>query len=154
MFMSKTVNTYLDDHNVHYDLVAHTKSSSSRETARRAHIDEGHIAKAVIVKDSKGYAMVVLPAGEWVKMLALQEELNRDFELANESELKALFSDCKAGAIPPLGQAYLLDTYLDEQLNSLANVYFEAGDHEHLVHIDGKEFHELFKGVRHGHFCH
>lgn len=154
MSISKTVNTYLDDHNVHYDLVPHTRSYSSRETARRAHVDEDHIAKAVVLKDSEGYAMVVLPGGESIKMHALQEELNRDFELANESELNKLFSDCKTGAIPPLGQAYHLDTYLDEQLRSLANVYFEAGDHENLVHINGKEFHELFKGVRHGHFCH
>ena len=143
-----------NDHNVHYDLVSHTKSYSSRETARKAHVDEDHIAKAVIVKDTKGYAMFVVPGGESLKMHTLQEELDRDFELADESELKKLFSDCKIGAIPPLGQAYSLETYLDEQLSSLANVYFEAGDHENLVHIQGDEFHKLFKGVRHGHFCH
>lgn len=154
MSISKTVYAYLKNHNIQYDLVSHAESNSSRETARRAYVDEDHIAKAVVVKDSKGYAMVVLPGGEWLKLLALQKELNRDFELANESELKQLFSDCKTGAIPPLGQAYHLDTYLDEQLNSLANIYFEAGDHEHLVHVDTDEFHELFKGVRHGHFCH
>ncbi len=154
MSISATINSYLSDHNVDYDLVSHTRSYSSRETARKAHVDEDHIAKAVIVKDIKGYAMFVVPGGECLKMHTLQEELDRDFELADESELKKLFSDCKIGAIPPLGQAYSLETYLDEQLSSLANVYFEAGDHENLVHIHGKEFHELFKGVRHGHFCH
>jgi Ala-tRNA(Pro) deacylase len=154
MSISATINSYLSDHSVNYDLVSHTKSYSSRETARKAHVDEDHIAKAVIVKDTKGYAMFVVPGGESLKMHTLQEELDRDFELADESELKKLFSDCKTGAIPPLGQAYNLETYLDEQLNSLANVYFEAGDHENLVHIHGEEFHELFKGVRHGHFCH
>ena len=154
MSISKTVNTYLNEHNVHYELVPHSESFSSRETARRAYVDEDHIAKAVIVKDSKGYAMVVVPGDEWLKIITLQEELNRDFELADESELKELFSDCKPGAIPALGQAYHLDTYLDDQLRSLADIYFEAGDHENLVHIHGDEFNDLFKGTRHGHFCH
>ncbi len=49
---------------------------------------------------------------------------------------------------------YQLETFLDEQLTSLANVYFEAGDHEHLLHISGAAFLTLLKGVRHGHFSH
>jgi len=154
MSMSETVNSYLLNHNVQYELVHHPISYSCRETARAAHVNEDHIAKAVIVKDAKGYAMVVLAGSDSIKMHALQEEVDRDFELAKEAELKTLFSDCQTGAIPPFGQAYGLETYLDERLNSLANIYFEAGDHENLVHVYGDEFHELFKGVRHGHFSH
>ena len=154
MSIPETVNSYLIDHNVHYELVRHPISYSSRETAMAAHVNEDHIAKAVIVKDAKGYAMVVLPGSDSIKLHGLQQEINRDFELAKEQELKKLFSDCQTGAIPPIGQAYGIETYLDERLNSLANIYFEAGDHENLVHIHGDEFHELFKGVRHGHFSH
>ncbi len=154
MPISSTVNSYLSEHQVNYQLIPHSKTHCSRETASRAHVDEGHIAKAVVVKDEQGYAMVVVPADDWVKLHALQQELNRDFSLASEAELKSLFADCKVGAIPPLGQAYQLETYFDEQLSSLAHVYFEAGDHENLVHIQGDDFHALFKGVRHGHFCH
>lgn len=154
MALPKTVNSYLKDHNIHFKLINHPVSYSSRETARRAHIDEDHIAKAVIVKDKKGYAMVVLPGNENIKLHTLQKEMNRDFMLATEAEIKKLLNDCETGAIPPIGQAYGLETYLDEQLTSLANIYFEAGDHENLVHINGDEFHQLFSGVRHGHFCH
>ncbi|MDH5392474.1 MAG: YbaK/EbsC family protein [Gammaproteobacteria bacterium] len=154
MSISNTVYTYLSDHNIHYDLLSHKKTNSSLETARRAYVDERHIAKAVVVEDSKGYAMVVLPAGEWLKLISLRKTLNRDFKLVAESVLKQLFSDCQAGAIPPLGQAYHLDTYLDGRLNYLTDVYLEAGDHRHLLHIDRQQFHHLFKGVRHCHFCH
>ena len=154
MSISKTVNTYLVDHKVQFELVPHPLSFSAKETAQAAHVGEDHIAKAVIVKDDKGYAMVVVPGSDWIKMRDLQDELDRDFELAEESELKSLFSDCDIGAIPALGQAYGIETYLDERLNSLANIYFEAGDHQNLVHVHGDEFHKLFKGVRHGHFSH
>ena len=154
MSISNTVNTYLKSHHVGYELLSHPASYSCRDTAEAAHVDQDHIAKAVIVKDSWGYAMVVIPGSDWIRLHALNAETNRNFRLANENELHKLFSDCKIGAIPPLGQAYGMETYLDDRLNTLANIYFEAGDHEHLIHIHGDSFHDLFKGVRHGHFCH
>ena len=154
MSISNTVNSYLTSQHIEYDLVRHAETSCCRETAKAAHVNEDHIAKAVIVKDQKGYAMVVIPGNDWLKMHALHDELNRDFRLAEESELKNLFGDCETGAIPPLGQAYGIDTYMDERLVSLANIYFEAGDHQHLIHMRGDQFNKLFKGVRHGHFSH
>jgi Ala-tRNA(Pro) deacylase len=154
MAIAKTLESYLLQHEVEYDLVPHPKTYSSRDTAKAAHVADDHIAKAVIVRDEQGYAMVVIPASHWLKLEALQQEADRDFVLAAESDATKLFPDCAEGAIPPLGSAYGLETFLDERLTSLANVYFEAGDHEDLVHVSGDAFHVLLKGVRHGHFSH
>ena len=154
MVISATIERYLIQHRVDYELVPHPTTYSSHDTAKAAHIADDHIAKAVIVKDEKGYAMVVIPASHWLKLEALQQEADRDFVLAAESDATKLFPDCAPGAIPPLGPAYDLETFMDERLTSLANVYFEAGDHEDLVHVNGDAFHVLLKGVRHGHFSH
>ena len=154
MAMAKTLESYLLQHQVEYDLVPHPKTYSSRDSARVAHVADDHIAKAVIVRDEQGHAMVVIPASHWLKLEALQQESGRDYVVAAESDATELFPDCALGAIPPLGPAYGLETFLDERLTTLANVYFEAGDHEDLVHVNGEAFHELLKGVRHGHFSH
>ncbi|KRT56567.1 Aminoacyl-tRNA editing domain [endosymbiont of Ridgeia piscesae] len=74
--------------------------------------------------------MAVIPGSNWVKLQALYDELNRKFELTEESEVNLPFKDCELSLIPPLGQAYGLETFLDQQLTTLANIYFEAGDHE------------------------
>jgi hypothetical protein len=42
-----------------------------------------------------------------------------------------------------LGPAYGIETCLDQSLTSLAHVYFEAGDHEQLVHMAGDAFRAL-----------
>ncbi|NOR51450.1 MAG: hypothetical protein GQ470_02420, partial [Gammaproteobacteria bacterium] len=133
---------------------AHPKSFSSRDTALAAHVREDHIAKAVIVKDGEGFAMAVIPGSDQLKLHALQEETGRDFKLADEPEIDRLFSDCLPGAIPPLGLLYGIETLLDERLTSLANLYFEAGDHQQLIYLSGEAFHALLKGVRHGNFSH
>lgn len=154
MTLPMTIKNWIDNHAVDYELLPHVKSASSHETALAAHVMDDHIAKAVLVKDSTAYAMVVIPASDWLKLKTLHEETDREFELADESEVISLFNDCQPGAIPPIGPAYNIETYIDERLTTLANVFFEAGDHEQLVHVTGEGFQRLIKGARHGHFSH
>ena len=154
MTIAGTINSWLNKHHVKYELVPHHNTATSHESALAAHVMDDHIAKAVILKDKKGYAMAIIPASDWLKLKSLQEETDRTFELAEEEEAIKLFKDCQPGAIPPLGPAYGLETYLDDRLMTLANVFFEAGDHENLVQVDGVGFLKLLKGVRHGHFSH
>ena len=149
-----TVQRYLTRNRVDYSLIPHDHSGSSYETARAAHICADHIAKGVLVKDAQGYALVVIPANHWVSLGRLSDQLGRDFVMAAESEVEALFSDCVPGAIPPVGPAYGVETYLDDALSHLADVYFEVGDHEQLVHVNGEGFRSLLRGVRHGYFSH
>jgi len=152
MTIASTIQRYLTEKTVDYDLIAHPHTNSSHETALAAHIRDDHIAKAVLVREHDYYAMVVIPASGWVRMKHLRRELNRDLHLASEREAAHVFSDCEAGALPPLGPAYGLETYLDESLTSLADVYFEAGDHQELVHTRGEDFQRLLGGVRRGHY--
>lgn len=154
MTIANTVQNSLIQHSIEYKLVSHPHTESSHETANAAHVSDDHIAKAVILRDTTGYAMVVIPASNRVKIEHLHKELCRDFELATEDEIASLFTDCETGAIPPLGPAYGIETFLDKAFTSLANVYFEAGDHSELVHTNGKDFLTLLGGVRQGYYSH
>jgi Ala-tRNA(Pro) deacylase len=154
MAVADTVQGALAQRGIQYDLVPHPHTGSSHETAQAAHVSEDHIAKAVQVKDASGYAMVVIPGTNWVEMKHLRKELDRDLHLAEEDEFAGLFSDCETGAVPPLGPAYGIETFLDEAVVSLANVYFEAGDHQQLVRVGGEDFQSLLSGVRRGHYSH
>jgi Ala-tRNA(Pro) deacylase len=154
MTIAATQQRYLVQRNAAYDLLLHPHTGSSHETADAAHIPADHIAKAVVVKDATGYAIVVIPASNLLRLKHLRHELGRDLQLVTEQELTALFKDCEPGAVPPLGPAYGIETLLDESLTSLADVYFEAGDHEQLVHLGGEDFLTLLGGARRGHFSH
>ena len=154
MTIAATQQRYLIQRNMEYDLTLHPHTLSSHETAEAAHISRDHIAKAVVVKDASDYAVVVIPADTWLKMGHLRHELNRDLQLATQSEIAELFDDCEPGAVPPLGPAYGIETLLDESLASLDDVYFEAGDHEQLVHLRGEDFQALLSDARRGHYSH
>jgi Ala-tRNA(Pro) deacylase len=152
MTIAARVESYLHEQGVSYELVPHRASGSTHESAVAAHVRDDHVAKAVIVRDARGDAMAVIPGDTWLQLDALNRETGRDFQLDEESDLGRLFPDCVEGAVPPLGPAYGVETFLDEGLATLANVYFEAGDHRHLVHVKGEDFLKLLPGVRHGLF--
>ena len=73
MAIAATIERYLIQHRVSYELVPHPITYSSRDTAKVAHVADDHIAKAVIVRDEQGYAMAVIPASHWVKLEAYKK---------------------------------------------------------------------------------
>jgi Ala-tRNA(Pro) deacylase len=148
MSISITVKNYLDEHIPDYELLSHAHTGSSMESAGAAHVSGACLAKAVIVKREDDYMMVVVPSDYHVHLGKLHHLLGSDVGLATEQELISLFPDCEGGAIPPLGIAYRLLTLVDSSLLARSEVYFEAGDHEHLVKVTGEQFAELLKGAQ------
>jgi Ala-tRNA(Pro) deacylase len=51
-----------------------------------------------------------------------------------------------------LGSAYGVRTVVDDSLSTLPDVYFEAGDHVSLVHVDQDAFSRLLRGASLGQF--
>jgi Ala-tRNA(Pro) deacylase len=149
MAIAGRVKWFLDNNQVKYDLVHHVHSSSSLDSARRARVPSDHLAKCVVLEDERGYLMVVLPASHRIELGEIRDRLGRKLELAGELELAQLFTDCEVGAVPPLGAAYGIPCVIDESLTEEHDVYFEAGDHEDLVHMAGEDFAALTAGLPH-----
>jgi Ala-tRNA(Pro) deacylase len=143
MSIATTVKNYLDAKSIDYQVVAHTHTESSLDSAGAAHIPSDQLAKAVIVKEQETYMMVIVPSDFHVHMGKLHHLLGREVGLATEPELGSLFADCDEGAIPPLGTAYQMVSLVDEGLLNKPQVYFESGDHEHLVKVTGAQFASL-----------
>ncbi|AMX01583.1 aminoacyl-tRNA deacylase [Microbulbifer thermotolerans] len=149
MTIAAKVSQFLRDQLVDYQLIQHPHSRTSRESAHAAHVREEQVAKAILLKDEQGHVLAVIPASSSLDMRALHEETGRPhLEMVPEAELGRAFPDCELGALPPLGQAYGITTLLDSSLRHCDTVYFEAGDHEELVEMDGAHFARLFSDCR------
>ena len=155
MTISTTVQRYLRDRGVGYEVLTHPFTGSSSETAQSAHVSGDRIAKTVVLRDgdaADGYLLAVIPASHHLDLGQLQKWLGRSVALASEQEIGRLFPDCDLGAIPPLGEAYGLDVVLDDSLAGLGEVCFEGGDHQSLIKVGGDQFRQLLSGARHGRF--
>lgn len=153
MAIALTLQQFLTENDVAYDILSHTHTNSSMNTAQSAHISGENLAKSVILEDDKGYLMAVIPATEHVQFRKVNHVLDRHVGMATESELKSLFFDCELGAIPALAPAYSMDSIVDDKLAYCLDVYIEAGDHEKLVHIKGSSFRKLMKDSKYANIC-
>lgn len=155
MSIASTVSDYLAEHDVAYDVLTHPHTCSSGESVEVSHIPGARFAKPVVLEDDQGYVMVVVPASQRVDLGELHRQLNRNLGLATEGELGRLFSDCEIGALPAIGPAYGMETLVDDALAEQPEVYFEAGDHEQVIHVSAEVFEALLgEGIRHGRFSH
>jgi Ala-tRNA(Pro) deacylase len=150
MAIAITLEKYLQKQGVDYDIMAHPRSYTSMDTAQVSHVPGDHLAKSVLLRDAQGYLVAVVPATHRLDLDRLGRLLDRPVQLATETEVGALFGDCDFGAIPPCGTAYGLETVVDDALIRQREIWFEGGDHEELVHVDGAQFDALMGAAEHG----
>ena len=154
MAIAITLKKYLAHTGVDYDLLKHSPTHSSIQTAAITHIPGNQLAKAVMLEDNNGrYLLAVIPANQHVDLDKLRRRFQIQLGLAAETELNKVFTDCAVGAIPPIGMAYGIDVMIDSRLDGTSDIFFEGGDHIHLVHLSGKDFQQLFPRVKHASFA-
>lgn len=143
---------YLNGLGVHYDVSVHPRTSTTGETAQVAHVPGDSLAKAVLLEDERGPVLAVLRSTHHVSVDLLNRALGRRLDLVPEPNLQAWFDDCAMGALPIAGGAYGIDVVLDTSLDGADEVFFEAGDHRHLVHVDAASFAALTQTARRANF--
>ena len=145
--MSSTkLKDYLDQENIRYTTIKHSTAYTAQEVAQLAHIPGDEMAKTVIVKIDDKQAMVVLPATEHIDLEILGGALGaKNVSLATEAEFMPQFSDCEIGAMPPFGNLYHMDVYVEEALSQDEMIAFNACSHDELIEMSYVDFARLVK---------
>jgi Ala-tRNA(Pro) deacylase len=140
----KRLREFLDDQRVKYLMISHSPAFTAQEIAASAHIPGKELAKTVMVKLDGKMTMAVLPASRRVDFEALRSRTGaRQAELANEKEFQDMFPECELGAMPPFGNLYGLDVWVDESLTRDAEIAFNAGSHTELLRLAYRDFERL-----------
>ena len=88
MSIALTLQSYLGDHRIVYDVKRHERTSNSQHTAEICHVPGDRLAKGVVVKSGTGYLLAVLPASMRLAMEAV-ENVTGDLR-AVEEDIAAL----------------------------------------------------------------
>jgi Ala-tRNA(Pro) deacylase len=137
---------YLDNLNVKYATISHALAYTSQQVASIAHIRGKELAKTVMVKINDKMAMVVLPASFKVDLELIKKAARANIvSLATESEFLDMFPECDAGAMPPFGNLYGMEVFVDEKLAEDDEIAFNAGSHLELIKLPYKDFIRLVK---------
>lgn len=135
---------FLDQNKVRYVTIRHSVAYTAQEIAASAHIKGKEMAKTVLVKIDGKMAMCVLPASNKIDFDLLKENLGgTNIRLANEIEFKDKFPECDVGAMPPFGNLYDMDVYVEESLTKDEEIAFNACSHVELIQMAFKDYGRL-----------
>jgi Ala-tRNA(Pro) deacylase len=152
MTIAPTLQRYMSDQGISYDLIPHEPAMTSLGTAHAGHVPGDRLAKGIMLSNGQNYMLAVLPASHHLRLSDLKMELGQELRLASEDEIVEVFRDCDRGAIPPVGACYGLDVIVENSMERQPDVYFEGGDHATLVHVKGDDFLRLNPRAQHGTF--
>ena len=150
MAIAATVFDYLRNENINYDVVPHPLTESAAESARASVVPLFDMTKAVMLRAGEDRLMAVIPADKNLNLKRVNKMMSAHYHLDSESDIARLFDDCSRGAVPALGQAYDIPVIWDDELDKEEDVYFEAGDHRELIHLNHQQFSQLMKSWPHG----
>jgi Ala-tRNA(Pro) deacylase len=137
---------FLDRHRIQYLVISHSVAYTAQGIAALTHTPGKELAKTVMVMVDGRLAMAVVPASFRVDLYRLTKYLGADqVELASELEFRGRFPDCETGSMPPFGNLYGMDVFVDETLVEDEEVAFNAGSHRELVRMKSADFFDLVR---------
>ncbi len=135
---------FLDRHEIKYELIHHPTTYTAQLTAASSHVAADEMATVVMVNRDGKLAMAVCPASRRVDITALHTGSGAaSLRLASELEFKQQFPDCDAGAMPPFGNLYGMDVFVDEGVVKQARISFNAGSHDEVMRVAYEDFERL-----------
>lgn len=142
----KRLKEFLDKEGVAYVVITHSAAYTAQGIAKAAHLSGNILAKVVVVKIDGKMGLAVLPAPFKIDLGHFKKAVKvPSLEIATEEEFKNVFPDCDLGAMPPFGNLYKMDVYIDATLAKEKEIVFNAGSHKELIRLAYKDFKRLVK---------
>lgn len=142
----RRLKEFLDNKNIKYMTIFHSQAYTAQEVAAFAHIPGKELAKTVMVKIDGKMSMAVLSASDKVDFDSLKEAVGASkVELASEQEFIDLFPGCDVGTMPPFGNLYEMQVFVEESLTADTEIAFNAGSYTELIRLSYKDFERLVK---------
>ncbi len=144
MAVPESIKSFLDEHQVPYEIIHHRRDFTAQETAADTHTKGKEFAKTVVLQADGRPVMTVLPAIYQVSLDKARKALQaKEVQLASEDDIAQLCPDCEIGAMPPFGNLFKVPVYVDRRLAEDRLITFNAGTHEDVIRLLYEDFQRL-----------
>jgi Ala-tRNA(Pro) deacylase len=153
MAVPKKIINFLDKEKVKYEVIEHRKVFTAYDKAATLKIDEKVSVKTLAVKiipPSKEVILVSIPANKNLDKDKLKKKINlkrkkegeksvKNIDFVTEKWLKANLKGVKPGAIPPFGNLWKLNSFIDKSLFNNPKIVLNSGDNSFSIKISPKK---------------
>jgi ferredoxin/flavodoxin---NADP+ reductase len=139
------VTRYLDEQGVSYQLVEHPPALTAAEQARAAQVDLDRTAKAIPLRDERGWHVAVIPASHRLDLDKARSALGAgpSLQIATFDQIRSELPAPDAGVLPPLAPLLRAPEILDRRLLDHDGIFISGGDDRHVVLIDPNDLVEV-----------
>jgi len=144
--MIKKLEKFLKENKIQYQEVNHRTVYTAHDKAATLKVPEKTIGKTLLIKTDRDLALVLIPGNknfdkakfkkifnDWRKKTGQKPVKNIDF--ASEVLMKNKFKGVKIGAIPPFGNLWKLQTFIDKTLTNQPKIIVSGGDYNWSIKI-------------------
>ena len=140
----KKLAHFLDEREVKYVAIRHSKAYTAQEIAESAHVSGNDFAKVVMLKADEEMTMAVLPAPDKIDLKLLRQVLGvQGVHFADENEFQDHFPGCEVGAMPPFGNLYGIRVISAQTLCDSKTISFNSGLHTEIIQMDYDKYIKL-----------
>lgn len=149
--VTKQITDLLTEHGIVFKTFEHEPVRTSEEaTAQRPQYSLHQGAKALILKvrptrpNGKEFAMFVMPADLKFDSKKAKAALGiKDASFASEEEVAAVTSGIQVGGVPPFGNLFGLEVFVDPALFGNEEIIFNAGDRSFSVAMRSADYKKI-----------
>lgn len=141
MSIPLNIKKHLERNHIDYEVLPHKEEFTAQKLAECLHVSGKVMAKVVMLKADNQEVMTVLPACRRLNMGKLKAIFNtEDIRLECENEFRDKFPECEIGAMPPFGNLYDIDVYVDSTLADDDYILMQVGNHREALRLKYTDF--------------
>lgn len=141
---TRRIREFLDGNHARYVMIHHSPAYTAQELAHSMHLPGKFLAKTVVVKLDERVALAVVPANKDVDLDQLRHETGaRQAQIAEPADFVDRFTDCQLGTVPPFGNLFGVDAYVDRDIAKMDQVAFTAGTHSDAIAMTFADYRRL-----------
>ena len=134
------IETFLKQSGASFTVSRHEPVFTSEQAAAVRGTSLASGAKALVIKASEKFVLIVLPADRKLDSKKARDVFGvKSIRFASKQEVEQL-TGLQPGSIPPFGSLFNLPTYCDPALGENPSINFNAGDHAISVQMSYADY--------------
>jgi Ala-tRNA(Pro) deacylase len=159
MAIPKKIINFLEKAKVKYEIIEHKTVFTAFDKSQTLKVPEKIVGKTLILKANNSLVFVLIPANKNLDFKKIKKKIKKDaerpkekVELASERLIKKKIKGVKLGAIPPFGNLWKCQTFVDNSIKKEKEIILNGGDWNFSIKILTKDLKKLIPDLVFGSF--
>jgi Cys-tRNA(Pro) deacylase len=144
MAVPKKIIKFLNKSKIKYKILEHKTVYTAFDKSQTLKVDPKIIGKTLILKCDKNLKIALTPANKNLDLKKFKKIGGfKKVDFVSEKEIKKKFKGVKVGAIPPFGNLWKFQTFIDKSILKEKEIILAGGDWNFSIKINPKDLKNL-----------